>query len=272
MATTASLEFIGTATTLLRLGPFTLMTDPNFMHQGDRAYLGKGLFSKRRTEPSRQPQDLPGLDAIVLSHLHGDHFDGIARRELSRDLPLFTTPAAAKKLTRWGFGESVGMETWTEQVLEADSTRLRVTSAPGQHAPGWAAPLMPPVMGSVLELSVDGQRPFRLYITGDTLYRPSLREVADRCGPIDAMVVHLGGTRALGLLVTMDDSQGADLVDLIAPGMTVPIHYDDYTVFRSSLDDFVSTWTRRQLPGELRTVTRGQTISLTPEQSVRPPD
>jgi L-ascorbate metabolism protein UlaG (beta-lactamase superfamily) len=262
-----SLEFIGTATTVLRLGPFTLLTDPNFLHQGDRAYLGKGLFSRRRTEPSRQPGDLPPVDAIVLSHLHGDHFDGIARRELDRGLPVFTTPSAAKKLTRWGFGESVGMRTWTEQLLESGSARLRVVSAPGEHAPGWARPLMPPVMGSVLELSDNTGRPFRVYITGDTLYRPWLREVTDHCGPVDAMVIHLGGTRVLGLLVTMDDGQGAELVELIRPDMTVPIHYDDYSVFRSPLEDFVSIWRTRRLPGTLRTVTRGQTVSLTPEQS-----
>jgi L-ascorbate metabolism protein UlaG (beta-lactamase superfamily) len=263
-----SLEFIGTATTLLRLGPFTLLTDPNFLHQGDRAYLGKGLFSKRRTEPSLQPGDLPPVDVVVLSHLHGDHFDRIARRELDHGLPVFTTPTAAKKLARWGFGEAVGMRTWTEQVLESGTARLRVVSVPGEHAPGWARSLMPPVMGSVLELSDNTERPFRVYITGDTLYRPWLREVTDHCGPIDAMVLHLGGTRVLGLLVTMDDDQGAELVELIRPDMTVPIHYDDYGVFRSPLEDFVSIWRTRRLPGTLRTVTRGQTVSLTPGQSM----
>jgi L-ascorbate metabolism protein UlaG (beta-lactamase superfamily) len=130
------MEFIGTATTVLRLGPFTLLTDPNFLHQGDRAYLGKGLFSQRRTEPSGQPGDLPPFDAVVLSHLHGDHFDRIARRELDRGLPVFTTPSAARKLTRWGFGEAVGMGTWTEQLLESGTARLRAVSAPGEHAPG----------------------------------------------------------------------------------------------------------------------------------------
>jgi L-ascorbate metabolism protein UlaG (beta-lactamase superfamily) len=263
---TASLEFIGTATTLLRLGPFTLLTDPNFLHQGDRAYLGKGLFSTRRTEPSRQAGDLPPLDAVVLSHLHGDHFDRIARRELDRDLPVFTTPSAAKKLTRWGFGESVGMRTWSEQVLVSGSSRLRVVSVPGEHAPGWARSLLPPVMGSVLELSDDTRRSFRVYLTGDTLYRPWLREVTDLCGPVDAMVLHLGGTRILGLLVTMDDGQGADLVELIRPDLTVPIHYDDYPVFKSPLEDFLTTWGTRRLPGTLRTVTRGQTVSLTAGQ------
>ena len=48
----AELTFIGTATTLLRLGPFTVLTDPNFLHRGQWAYLGKGLVSRRVTEPA----------------------------------------------------------------------------------------------------------------------------------------------------------------------------------------------------------------------------
>jgi len=66
----------------------------------------------------------------------------------------------------------------------------------------------------------------------------------------------------------MDDGQGADLVELIRPDLTVPIHYDDYRAFRSPLADFISIWRTRGLPGTLRTVTRGQTVSLTSEQSV----
>ena len=259
---TASLEFIGTATTVLRLGPFTLLTDPNFLHRGQRAYLGKGLFSKRLTEPSLQPADLPALDAIVLSHLHGDHFDRIARRELDRSLPLLTTPEASRRLRRWGFGEAAGLRTWESEALDRDGVRLTVTSVPGEHAPRLARPLLPPVMGSVLTLESEGRDPFRVYVSGDTLHRPWLREIVDRCGPLDAAVVHLGGTRVLGILVTMDGRQGADLVELLSPAVTVPVHYDDYSVFRSPLGDFEAEWRARGLPGRLQTVRRGERVDL----------
>ena len=49
---TTSLTFVGTATTVLRLGPFTLLTDPNFVRRGQRVHLGYGLYSRRRTEPA----------------------------------------------------------------------------------------------------------------------------------------------------------------------------------------------------------------------------
>ncbi|MDF3050565.1 MAG: putative Zn-dependent hydrolase of beta-lactamase fold [Pseudonocardia sp.] len=54
------------------------------------------------------------------------------------------------------------------------------------------------------------------------------------------MVTHLGGTKVLGVLVTMDGRQGTDLIEMIRPGSVVPVHYDDYTVFRSPLRDVVA--------------------------------
>ena len=70
------LTFVGTATTLLRLGGFTLLADPNFLHRGQDVHLGYGLFSGRRIEPALQPAELPALDAMVL-HLGGTRMLGV---------------------------------------------------------------------------------------------------------------------------------------------------------------------------------------------------
>jgi predicted pyridoxine 5'-phosphate oxidase superfamily flavin-nucleotide-binding protein len=37
-----SLFLVGSATVLLRYAGFTIVTDPNFLHQGDRVHLGYG--------------------------------------------------------------------------------------------------------------------------------------------------------------------------------------------------------------------------------------
>ncbi len=225
-------------------------------------YLGYGLFSKRRTEPAMQPPDLPPLDGVVLSHLHGDHFDRVAKKALDNALPVVTTPHAARRLRRWGFRESVPLGSWESHELQQAGERVRITSVPGIHGPGVVGRLLPPVMGSVIELVRGDTTALRVYITGDTLFRRELHEVSERFPNLDAMVIHLGGTRALGILVTMDDQQGSDLVALIAPPVTIPVHYDDYTVFRSPLSDFLAEVRRRQLPGQFRTVRRGETVAL----------
>ncbi|WP_040338775.1 MBL fold metallo-hydrolase [Candidatus Blastococcus massiliensis] len=258
-----TMTFGGTATMLLRIGGFTLLTDPNFLHRGDRAHLGYGLRAKRLTEPALQPTQLPALDGILLSHMHGDHWDRIATRSLPKGTPVVTTSEAATCLARRGFSGTADLQPWQTHEFTRGTDTLRITAVPGVHGPGPLAKLLPSVMGSVVELIRDGGAvSWRGYISGDTLYRPFLGEVLERCGPLDVLIPHLGGTKALGLTVTMDARQGADLVELLKPPVTVPVHYDDYDRFRSPLGDFVAEVGRRELPGSVRTVQRGETISL----------
>ena len=257
-----TMTFGGNATMLLRLGPFTLLTDPNFLRRGQRAYLGKGLWTRRLTEPALLPADLPDLDGVVLSHLHEDHWDRVATREMPRDVPVVTTPAAARDLAGKGFAATSELQPWQAHEFTRGEATLRVTAVPGVHGPGPLASVLPPVMGSVLELRRAGEVRWRGYVSGDTLFRPFLGEVLERCGPLDVAIPHLGGTRALGVTVTMDARQGADLVELLRPALTVPVHFDDYSRFASPLGDFVAEVADRRAPGVVRTVVRGQTVSL----------
>ena len=266
---TGSLTFLGTATTLVEYGGLTVLTDPNFLHKGDYAYLGKGLVSKRLTEPAMQIADLPRLDAVVLSHLHGDHFDRVAREGLAKDVPILTTPASARKLRQWGFAKAVGLETWESYELTSTAGDvLKVTATPGRHARGPLQALLPPVMGSVWEWSPTTAAPLSMYVTGDTLVVDDLREIPRRHPSLDLGLWHLGGTRipgilGLGLMVTMDGRAGAELLQVVHPRVTVPIHYDDYGVFTSPLQDFLDEVQRRGLSG-VRPLKRGEQLLLPP--------
>ncbi|MFF8404764.1 MBL fold metallo-hydrolase [Streptomyces sp. NPDC014846] len=238
------IHFIGNATVLLRYGPLTLLTDPNFLHRGQYAYLGHGLVSRRLTEPATGPRELPGLDGIVLSHLHGDHWDRQARRHLDHDVPVLTTPHAARRLkVIQGFGRTAGLRTWQGLTLTRGGTQVRVTALPGRHAgnPVLRA-LLPPVMGSMLEFGpVAGPPRLRLYLSGDTLVYDGLDEITERFPTADLAVLHLGGTRLPGgFVVTMDGAQGAELARRLAPRSILPVHYHDYTVMRSPLSAFLS--------------------------------
>ncbi len=263
-----SLFFIGNATTLIRYGELTLLTDPNFLHAGQYAYLGHGLVSRRRTEPALDVTELPPLDGVVLSHLHGDHWDRVAQRGLDRDLPVVTTPHARAKLHHRGFRGALGLATWESTTLTRGRTSVQVTALPGRHATGWTRHLLPPVMGSMLEFSTDaGPVEMRLYLSGDTLMVDDLAEIPRRFPRVDNGVLHLGGTRIpagwrFGRLVTMDATQGADLVQLVDPTVAVPVHHDDYPVFTSPLADFRAEIDRRGLLDRVRFVERGGTVPL----------
>ncbi|WP_369054100.1 MBL fold metallo-hydrolase [Kineococcus terrestris] len=265
---TLELTFVGTATVLLRWGSLTLLTDPNFLHRGQRAWLGRGLVSRRLTDPALRVDELPPLDGVVLSHLHGDHFDRVARRGLDRSVPVVTTPHAQRRLAGLhGFRDVTGLRTWDDRVLRSGSDEVRVTAAPGRHAPRALGRLLPPVMGSVLEFSGPaaggGRHRLTVYVTGDTLAVPELRELPRRYPEVDVAVLHLGGTTLPGgIVVTMDAVQGADVLELVAPRAAVPVHHDDYPVFRSPLADFRAETQRRGLADVVRYVARGETATF----------
>ena len=260
-----TLTFIGNATVLLEYGQLRLLTDPNFLHRGQRAYLGWGLSSKRLTEPALSVQQVGDLDAVLLSHLHGDHWDRIARRRLDRRTPILTTPHAARRLQGWhGFRRATGLATWESDLVLSGDTSVRVTAMPGRHAPGPARRLLPPVMGSMLEFGDrSGEIDCRLYISGDTLMFDGLREIPVRFPELDVGVVHLGGTTLPGgLMVTMNGEQGAEWLQLMQPTTTVPVHIADYTVFRSPRSEFEHAVQQRGLADRVRYVDPGDTVSF----------
>lgn len=263
-----TVTFIGNATTLIRCAGLTVLTDPNFLHRGQRAYLGYGLMSRRLREPAVHLEELPPLDMVVLSHMHGDHWDRIAEAGLDHRLPVATTPHAAKRLHRRGFGNAAGLHTWQHRMLATRGARLTVTALPGRHAPLPINRLLPPVMGSMLEFALDDQVR-RVYVSGDTLLIDELADIPGRFGPIDTGILHLGGTRLpagprlpFGLTVTMDGSRGAQAVaDLDLPRV-IPVHFDDYGVFASPLADFLKEMADRGLAERVIELERGKSVTV----------
>jgi L-ascorbate metabolism protein UlaG (beta-lactamase superfamily) len=177
-----------------------------------------------------------------------------------------TTPASAKGLRRRGFTSVMPLQTWQSHELTKDGGTLRITAAPGTHATGPARALLPPVMGSVLTFTPADGPAMSVYVTGDTLVHDDLRELPQRHPSLDLGLWHLGGTRipgllGLGLLVTMDGRQGAELLELARPARTVPIHHGDYTVLTGPVETFLADAERRGLTG-VTPVERGVPVPL----------
>lgn len=235
-----SVQFIGTATVIIRYAGLTILTDPNFLHKGDHVHLGYGLKSQRLTDPAITIDKLPPIDLIVLSHFHGDHFDQLVQKELPKDIPIVTTPEAAEAVKETGFSAPQPLHTWDKLAVTKGSTTLGITAMPARHGPPGGAVALPETMGSMLEFADAGdEKGYRIYISGDTLVYEDIKEIPKRYPDIDLALLHLGGTRILGVVkVTMDGKDGVEMMQLIAPHHAIPIHYNDYDVFKSPLSDF----------------------------------
>lgn len=261
--TTGSIFFIGNATVLIRYAGFTILTDPTFIHKHGEVPLGYGLKTTRLTDPAVEIHELPALDLILLSHFHGDHFDQVAERDLNKATPIVTTQSAAEALAERGFTDIHPLETWGPVTIEKGEARLRITAMPGRHAPRLIHLALPEVMGSMLEFqSASGAVSFRMYITGDTLVIDELKEIPRRYPNIDVGLLHLGGTRVLGLLVTMDGKQGVEAMRIVHPDKAVPIHYNDYDRFQSPLSEFQEEAKAAGLQDRIHYLKHGETYNF----------
>ena len=126
--------FIGNATTLIRFGGLTILTDPAFLHKGEHVYLGHGIWARREVEPACQIAELPPIDLIVLSHYHGDHFDDVAAQELDKKLPIVSTADAVGKLSGLGFEQGYPLDTWESLEVRKGEATLKITAMPAKHA------------------------------------------------------------------------------------------------------------------------------------------
>ncbi|WP_312514055.1 MBL fold metallo-hydrolase [Massilia sp.] len=261
-----TVQFIGTATVLIRYQGFTILTDPNFLHKGDHVHLGYGLTSERKTNPAISFDQLPPIDLVVLSHFHGDHFDQLVQKRLDRAVPIVSTRQATGSLEKLGFTRVTGLDPWDQLEVNKGGNKLRVTATPGRHGPAGVAALLPKVMGSVLDFGQNAARPdYRMYISGDTLVIDDIKEVPQRFPGIDLALLHLGGTRILGVVkVTMDGKDGVRMMQVVRPRKTIPIHYNDYDVFKSPLEDFAREVEAAGLEREVVYLAHGETYTFLP--------
>jgi L-ascorbate metabolism protein UlaG (beta-lactamase superfamily) len=118
-------------------------------------------------------------------------------------------------------------------------------------------------MGSMLEFRPAGDETLlRLYISGDTLIHDRLREIPCRYPEIDLALLHLGGTKVLGIMVTMDSRQGVEAIRIIGARTAIPIHYNDYTVFKSPLEDFKRVVAEADLEDRVHYLSHGDTYEF----------
>ena len=263
-----TVQFIGTATVLVRFQGFTILTDPNFLHKGDHVHLGYGLTSERLTNPALNIEQLPPIDLVILSHRHEDHFDKLVQQKLDKNVPIVTTKEASEQLKGIGFTRAYGLSTWDAVEVEKGEARLRITAAPGRHGKAGMQALLPSVMGSVLDFGPNPSTPgYRLYVSGDTLIVDDLKDIPQRFPGIDLALLHLGGTRSLGLFkVTMDGKDGVRLMQIVQPKRAIPIHYDDYDVFKSPLADFAREVKAAGLEEKVTYLAHGETYTFAPDK------
>lgn len=205
----------------------TLLIDPD---------LGQKLSRRSLAGKSQNPMvDLPepiedilaGVDHVIVSHLHSDHFDEVAKERIAKDMPLICRPGDEEAIRLAGFGKVTPLD----HFLRLGP--IVIKPQPAQHGTGAVVAAMGPVMGLTFEAPGEPT----LYWCGDSVLYPPLQEAIAKTDP-DVIVTHSCGALWDGTLIVMDAQQTLDLAETHPQATVIATHMealDHATVSRAAL-------------------------------------
>lgn len=179
------ITWLGHSTVLIDIDGKRLLTDPVW---GERASPFNFVGPKRWYSPLIELEQLPPIDAVLISHDHYDHLDMPTIERMREWDTTFIVPlGVGAHLEYWGVPGSkiVELDWWQEVNVDL----VKIVCSPARHASGrtltdrnktlWAGYA---VIGPL----------HRVYFSGDTGMFPEFRDIGEQYGPFDVTMVEVG--------------------------------------------------------------------------------
>lgn len=195
------------STLLLEMGNVRILTDPWF------GMCMRVLPVFRR--PGMAARDIGRLDAVLVSHLHPDHYDEDALAALSpRPRRVLLPPGALEALG--GQRPASWQELAPGETLDLPADGLTIHAVPGPHT---GPP--PDEVNFVIDFRGWG----RVFFGGDARFdRAVLGQIAARFGPMDLALLPVGGTRIFGSRTVMSPGDAWRAAEILGARHVIPIH------------------------------------------------
>lgn len=210
------LQLLRSATVKLHFADRVFLIDPWFAGKGE----GRSYTGDRRSPlvdlPLPLDQILDGVDAVLVSHLHSDHFDDEARAILPKRIPVLCAPRDASAIAADGFQDVTAM------FGPVGFGSVSVTLTGGEHGPSAALAEMGAVSGFVFQATGEPT----IYWVGDSILCDEVRRTVGRYRP-DVVVVHACGARwGSHAPLVMDAVMVTELLGLAPAATVVATHMD----------------------------------------------
>src|SRR5262245_24461057 len=220
---TLRVTFVGHATVLLQTGGVNVLTDPIW---SPRASPFAWAGPHRRRPPGLRFEDLPPIDAVLLSHNHYDHLDLPTLRTLARThTPRFVAGLGnGALLAAQEVGPVTELDWWQAEELPGG---LGLTCVPARHFSSrglrdrnrtlWCGHVLRGPGGPV-------------YFAGDTAFGSHFAAIARRLGPPRLALLPIGGYRPLWFMgrVHQTPAEAVRAHAVLGARTSVAIHFGTF--------------------------------------------
>lgn len=223
--------WIGHASVYAAIDGVRLLIDPVFADYASPFDMGPRRFHP----PPLRLDDLPPVDAVLITHDHYDHLDMRTAQHLARRGTAFFVPLGiGAHLQAWGVppAQIHDLEWWQERPLKG----VRIVSTPSRHYSGRGLTDQRATLWT--SWSVLGSR-HRFYVSGDTGYSDHFRAIGERFGPFDLAFIKIGaygpGAPWLDIHMSAEDAVRAH-VDVRARRL-FPVHWGTFNLAFHAWDE-----------------------------------
>ncbi|GAA3945698.1 MBL fold metallo-hydrolase [Hymenobacter algoricola] len=215
------LVWLGHASFGLRTGGVTLLFDP---------VLFDSAFLKRRHPLPCRPEDLAGIDFLLLSHGHRDHLDEQSVKLLARQNPqlrVLTALGMAPVLRGMAPTLAVQEAGWWQQYDLGPDAALDIYYLPASH---WhrrgLADMNRVLWGSFLIRAQDKL----IYFGADSAYDTHFEAIEKQFGPIDVALLGIGAYKPTFMMQHSHTNphEAAKAANVLRAGHVVPMHYGTF--------------------------------------------
>ncbi|MDP9959721.1 MBL fold metallo-hydrolase [Chryseobacterium lathyri] len=196
------LELWRNATLLLQIGEKKILIDPML---GEKGSLGKLPMTDNELE--NPLVDLPfseeelkdkllTIDAVAVTHLHPDHWDGKAIELLDKNIPVICPEIISEQIAQSGFKNVISIK---DNIIWEN---ISISITKGEHGTGEIGEKMGKVNGFVFKTEDKS-----LYIVGDSIWYDGIAAEIDQHKPQYIVVAGGAATFAVGdpIIMTSQD-------------------------------------------------------------------